>query len=261
MTRPMQRATLSLLPIITLLVIWSLVINPVFAATSTWIGGNGNWNDPANWSGGIVPQTRNDIAVFPNAPYPRTINLTSGAIEIGEVRFDSDMTYWLLGSGSLYFPPAGAGTIRTLRGNHIIGASIDLQKVIAFDTAADSSLIIASPNNLLRGSGGITKTGDGALYLLTPNEHKGKTAISGGAIIVADDQAFGTSKLELYSGRLIGAGGDRLIANQIAALNNDFTFDSGANRLSFSTPFALPGNRAITVEGDVTLRRRDRYDK
>ncbi|WP_322496861.1 putative Ig domain-containing protein [Chloroflexus sp.] len=249
----MQRATLSLLPIITLLVIWSLVINPVFAATSTWIGGNGNWNDPANWSGGIVPQSRNDIAVFPNAPSPRTINLNSGAIEIGEVRFDSAMTYWLLGSGSLYFPPAGAGTIRTLRGNHIIGASIDLQKVIAFDTAADSSLIIASPNNLLRGSGGIIKTGEGELYLLTPNEHKGTTTISGGAIFVANDQAFGTSKLKLYSGRLIGAGGDRLIANQISDLNNDFTFDSGAYRLSFSTPFALPDNRAITVEGDVTF--------
>lgn len=39
MIRLMQRATLSFLPFISLLVIWSLVINPVFAATSTWIGG------------------------------------------------------------------------------------------------------------------------------------------------------------------------------------------------------------------------------
>lgn len=255
MFRPMQRATLSVLTLLTLLVIWSLVINPVFAATSTWIGGNGNWNDPANWSGGIVPQTRNDIAVFPNAPYPRTVTLNSGAIEIGEVRFDSNMSYWLFsgGSGSLYFPPAGAGTIRTIRGNHIIGAPIDLQKVIAFDIATDSSLIIASPNNLLRGSGGITKTGEGDLYLLTPNEHRGKTAINGGAIIVTDDQAFGTSKLELYSGQLIGAGGDRLIANQITVLNNNFTFDSDGHRLSFSAPLSLPGNRVIAVEGDVTF--------
>ncbi|MCS6889395.1 MAG: benzoate transporter, partial [Chloroflexus sp.] len=200
MIRLMQRATLSFLPFISLLVIWSLVINPVFAATSTWIGGNGNWSDPANWSGGVVPQSRNDIAVFPNAPYPRTVYLNSGSIEIGEVRFDSAMTYLLFssgGSGSLFFPPAGDGTIRVQQGNHIIAAPIDLQKTITFDIATDSSLIVSSPNNLLRGSGGITKTGEGDLYLLTPNEHKGKTAINGGTLFVAHDLAFGTSKLEL----------------------------------------------------------------
>ncbi|MGB9739830.1 MAG: hypothetical protein ACP5UR_16270 [Chloroflexus sp.] len=42
MQRPMKRAMLSALTTITLLVIWSLISRPVFAATSTWIGGNGN---------------------------------------------------------------------------------------------------------------------------------------------------------------------------------------------------------------------------
>lgn len=87
MQRPVKRATLSALTTITLLVIWSLISRPVFAATSTWIGNNGNWNDPTNWDG-TVPQSRNDIAVFPEAPNPRAIELSS-TIEIGEVRFDS----------------------------------------------------------------------------------------------------------------------------------------------------------------------------
>ncbi|MGB9739829.1 hypothetical protein [Chloroflexus sp.] len=134
-----------------------------------------------------MQQTRNDTAVFPNAPYPRTVILNSSSIEISEVRFDSDMTYWLFGSGSLYFPPAGLGSIRALRGNHIIGVPIDLQKDITFDIAANNSLTVLSPNNLLRGSGGITKTGAGDLYLLTPNEHRGKTIINNGSVIIADD--------------------------------------------------------------------------
>ncbi len=256
MKRPILRAMLSLMPVVSLLVIWSLTTLPALAASSTWIGGNGHWNDPANWSNG-VPQSRNDVAIFPNAPVPRAVNLTS-TIEIGEVRFDSAMPYSLVssgGTGSLYFPPASAGTIRVLQGNHIIFATIDLQKTVSFDIAANSSLLIYNPNNLLRGSGGITKTGEGDLYLLTANEHRGKTIINGGALIFAHDQAFGTSKLDLLSGKLVATGGHRLVANQINSLNNGFTFDSTDYRLSFTTPLSLPGNREITVEGDVIFAK------
>ena len=200
-----------------------------------------------------MQQTRNDTAVFPNAPYPRTVILNSSSIEISEVRFDNDMTYWLFGSGSLYFPPAGLGSIHALRGNHIIGVPIDLQKDITFDIAANNSLTVLSPNNLLRGSGGITKTGAGDLYLLTPNEHRGKTIINNGSVIIADDQVFGTSKLELLGGQLINIGSYRVIANQVTTFNNNFTFASRDYRLSFSTPLSLPGNRLIVVEGDVTF--------
>jgi autotransporter-associated beta strand protein len=256
MKRPILRAMLSLMPVVSLLVIWSLTTLPVLAASSTWIGGNGDWNDPANWSNG-VPQSRNDVAIFPNAPFLRAVNLNS-TIEIGEVRFDSAMSYSLMssgGTGSLYFHPASDGIIRVLRGNHNIFATIDLQKTVSFDIAANSSLLIYNPNNLLRGSGGITKTGEGDLYLLTANEHRGKTIINGGGLMFAHDQAFGTSKLDLLSGKLVAMGGDRLVANQITSLNNGFTFDSTDYRLSFSTPLSLPGNREITVEGDVTFAK------
>ncbi|MBO9313271.1 MAG: benzoate transporter, partial [Chloroflexus sp.] len=256
MKRPILQATLSLVPIVSLLVIWSLTTLPALAASSTWIGGNGNWNDPANWSNG-VPQSRNDVAIFPNAPFLRAVNLNS-MIEIGEVRFDSAMSYSLMssgGTGSLYFHPASDGIIRVLRGNHNIFATIDLQKTVSFDIAANSSLLIYNPNNLLRGSGGITKTGEGDLYLLTANEHRGKTIINGGALIFAHDQAFGTSKLDLLSGKLVATGGHRLVANQINSLNNGFTFDSTDYRLSFSTPLSLPGNREITVGGDVIFAK------
>ncbi len=256
MKRPILRAMLSLMPVVSLLVIWSLTTLPALAASSTWIGGNGDWNDPANWSNG-VPQSRNDVAIFPNAPFLRAVNLNS-MIEIGEVRFDSAMSYSLMssgGTGSLYFHPASDGIIRVLRGNHNIFATIDLQKTVSFDIAANSSLLIYNPNNLLRGSGGITKTGEGDLYLLTANEHQGKTIINGGALIFAHDQAFGTSKLDLLSGKLVATGGHRLVANQINSLNNGFTFDSTDYRLSFTTPLSLSGNREITVEGDVIFAK------
>lgn len=170
MARPMQRALSSFLTMIAMLVIWSLAIVPVLAASSTWNADSGNWNDSANWSNG-VPQDRNDIAIFPEAPAPRVITLPSGQVEIGEIRFDSSIPYTLTGSGSIFFPPAGAGTIRVLKGYHSIEATIDLQKTVSFDIAANSGLSLISPNNLLRGSGGITKTGEGELTLLAPNEH------------------------------------------------------------------------------------------
>ena len=256
MKRPILQATLSLVPIVSLLVIWSLTTLPALAASSTWIGGNGNWNDPANWSNG-VPQSRNDVAIFPNASSPRIVTIDGSRIEIGEIRFDSFNTYYLNDSngGSLFFPPSGTGTIRVLRGYHIINAEIELQKTVSFEVATSSALIVASPNNLLRGSGGITKTGEGDLYLLTANEHRGKTIINGGALIFAHDQAFGTSKLDLLSGKLVATGGHRLVANQINSLNNGFTFDSTDYRLSFSTPLSLPGNREITVGGDVIFAK------
>ncbi|MGQ9611793.1 MAG: beta strand repeat-containing protein, partial [Chloroflexus sp.] len=255
MNRPIPRALLSTLAVI-LLLIWSLVFSPVFAATSTWIGGNGSWSDPTKWSGG-VPSSRHDVAVFPYTSTPRIISVDSESIEIGEIRFESFVSYSLLpdGAGSLYFPPAGAGAIRALSGNHIIAAPIELQKTILFDVAAYSRLFVVSPNNLLRGSGGITKTGEGELYLLAANEHRGRTTINGGAIVIAHDQAFGTSKLELLSGILINAGSDRIIINKILQLNNNFTLDSGDYRLGFSTPWDLPGNREIMVEGDVIFAK------
>ncbi|WP_232218977.1 benzoate transporter [Chloroflexus sp. Y-396-1] len=256
MKRPILRAMLSLMPVVSLLVIWSLTTLPALAASSTWIGGNGDWNDPANWSNG-VPQSRNDVAIFPNASSPRIVTINGSRIEIGEIRFDSFNTYYLNDSngGSLFFPPSGTGTIRVLKGYHIINAEIELQKTVSFEVTTSSALFVASPNNLLRGSGGITKTGEGDLYLLTANEHQGKTIINGGALIFAHDQAFGTSKLDLLSGKLVATGGHRLVANQINSLNNGFTFDSTDYRLSFTTPLSLPGNREITVEGDVIFAK------
>lgn len=57
---------LSCAPLIRSLILASLLPHFLFAASGTWIGGSGNWSDPANWEGGIVADGTDQLAVFSN---------------------------------------------------------------------------------------------------------------------------------------------------------------------------------------------------
>lgn len=52
-------------------------------ATVTWVGGSGDWNNPNNWSTGVLPDSTDKVVI--NAPGDATITLTSGTASVASL--------------------------------------------------------------------------------------------------------------------------------------------------------------------------------
>lgn len=79
-----------------LVALWSLPAGLAATETAEWIRkGAGEWNDPANWSGGVVPRNTADadfrvVIAVPNPPEFVQVNLQDN-MEIGELTLANDL--------------------------------------------------------------------------------------------------------------------------------------------------------------------------
>jgi hypothetical protein len=84
----------------------------VSAATLTWIGGNGNWNQASNWSGGTIPSLSDDVIIgsghevdIPSNfwAFARSIEIGSGSDLLikGNCTVKHDATYGIEVRGTL----------------------------------------------------------------------------------------------------------------------------------------------------------------
>jgi len=100
--------------IMIVLSLYALVFVPFYhhaqAATCAWIGGSGNWNDPAHWSCGFVPGSVDDAIINENTAVTLTENATVGSLTLsfggltGAFNLTADTINWdggtISGSGS-----------------------------------------------------------------------------------------------------------------------------------------------------------------
>lgn len=130
-----------------------LTPQPAHAATVSWIGASGDWNDPTNWSTSLVPGPTDDVLITKDGTYT--------------VTFNADATVSSLRVG------ASSGT-QTFE---MAGGILALNGASAFDRSA--VLLLRS---VLTGSGDVTITGTldwTAGYM----EGSGKTIIASGATL------------------------------------------------------------------------------
>lgn len=281
-------------------------------AVRIWDGGpdaggasaNANWTTPSNWLGDVAPLP-DDNLVFPaGALLTNNVNdFTSGtrfrSISIsGNYNINGQSLVLLEGVTANHSSGLASflAPISLLANQTFIsanpGASLNLGPI---DTATLQLLTVDGSGNInitgsISGSGGITKTGDGTLFIsgATDNTYSGITTISQGVVVAQKDTALGsvvagtnvTSGAALHLqgnitvpepivlngnglgigfdglGALRGVGGNSIVTGDVSLFTNSFIgVDAGASLNLNGAVRSIPGasNNGFTKYGTGTL--------
>lgn len=207
-------------------------------------GGTGVWSSvERNWAdehgaitGPLTPQP--NFAIFGGTPGVVTVYNDYGLVQATGIQFLSD-GYRL------------NGQVLTLVGS---GGAAPLIRVGS--GSADSRTLIATIDNIVDGSDGISKTDAGTLVLNGDNRYRGGTQINGGTLSVSRDSNLGNA-----SGGIVLDGGTlRITGTGFSQTVRDLTmtgsgggFDIADAVARFTVSQALSGSGALVKSGDGTL--------
>jgi hypothetical protein len=118
------------------------------ASTVTWTGaaGDGNWDNPANWSGGVLPGPNNDVVIHNGGTAPLTINHSANQYDTirSLVVTGGNVTLNLI-SGTLDL--SGGGSDGTFSVSQAAGNSVILDGGVLKDALVTADTTISSPFN------------------------------------------------------------------------------------------------------------------
>ena len=274
-----------------ILLVLVLNIFSVKAATYTWDGSSSNlWNTAANWDLNAVPTT-GDALVFPSgASNVSTSNDIAGGTSFASITFGAGgaSTYTLAGNAivlsggataiaanntsltmtislNITFSTA-APTIAVASGGTLtISGTIDNGGLLITHSCAGTSTI----SGVISGTGGLTKTGTGTLYLTVNNTMSGTKTWAAGTIEIYTTQGLGTGNITMIepavlrvlnngSGNngtitMVGTfttntdGGTIYVANNGSNTGNNVVF-SGTPKMYYNTTFNITGANGYTVQ-------------
>ncbi len=172
-----------------------------------------------------------------------------------------------LGTGSITF--TGNSTLQWATGN-----TQDVSSVLKINDGVNGTIdtngnnvVFASPIGVgAAGTGALTKTGAGTLYLTAPNTYKGGTTILNGALNINSDSALGAaaSVVNLTGGTLQFAAGGGVTVNSSRSIvlgGGAFDTNSGNDTINGVISGADPVNSNLIKNGagDLSLTRTNTY--
>jgi autotransporter-associated beta strand protein len=164
----------------------------------------------------------------------RVIN--GGTLEVTGASHSSGQDFTVgTNGGTFRYNPAASGDTLTLTGN--TNTNTQLNGTLTFDTLGHISV-----NDIIEGTGGITKTGAGTLTLTGANTYAGDTTVSAGTLVI--DGSVSTGSLNVESGAtLMGSG----------TIGGATTIDSGAAFSPGNSPGLLTIDSSLTLMGDTLM--------
>lgn len=238
------------------MVLSGLTSGTALAATKTWTGsgGDSNFNTSGNWSPSGAP-TNGDDLVFPQTATNKTPNNNISSLSIGNISFTGSGFdgYTLSGNaltltGGITSNVTGDGFLATLETPITVSGSQTW-------STTDSSFI--SIDGALSGSGAITKTGTGVLYLDAASpSYSGAITLSGGYTNIFESTALGASSAgtTLASGAVLTiCGEDDMTIAEPLTIGGTGVSSSGALSITNSCAGGNTNTRTLTLSGAVAL--------
>src|SRR5271165_7228638 len=217
----------------------------------------GNWTDTTGWTPSGVPNGNTVTAqlVTPGMG-TNSVDLGGGTFTLNQLQFfGAGAGSWSVTNGTIIFDGTnplflnqggtGAGVIGTL-------TNLQLNADTTFEI--DNASATTEVTGTISGTGGLTKTGSGALVLIGINTYTGGTNLNGGVLAVDNDGNLGSGALSFNGGTLeaLAAGGG-ITSSKAVSLNaggGTFSADAGTNS---TLSGAVGGAGSFTKNGSGTL--------
>ena len=244
-----------------LLVILLFLPAIAFGAVKTWDGGgaNNNWTTAANWDSDIAPVSGDDL-VFDGVVRTSPVNDFPNNTAFNSIKFNLNCGAFSITGNSIYLT-GGAPAIIT---NHIT-LTVSISNNIVFTTSNPSITTTAGGtfnlsgtlsqdgltltvvgngsstiNQIISGTGALTKSGTGTLILTANNTYTGVTTISAGTLQIGNSGTTGS------------------IASA-SIVNNGILIYDRSDAFTVSTPISGTGSVNKNGAGTMTITNGNTY--
>lgn len=246
------------------------------AQTATWQQvqpGTHSWQDPLNWSTGVVPNGTSAVVSFGNNPLgAQTIgldeNVVFGTLSFGNSKGSYTLAASMADTLTLFNDGFGATISNLGTASNVISTVLDLADGPNTFHIADGRLTL---DGVVTGSNGFTKTGDGWLVLRRSNTYTGETSLEDGITLVAqannDNAVLGATGAG--NGTLILPGATLAFVNDGSdagstttgggTLNTETVSVSGSGYLNNGAIRSYAGREQNVVGGAVTITGDTRF--
>ena len=228
-----------------------MVLLAVFAGGSlradsgTWTNSaGGNWNDPANWLGGVIASNSGSTATFSAGTGALTVtnDLADPALTLRGLQFAGG-AYTLAGNALTL---DSAGFIAVLGGTNDVSAPVALSGDTAVSAVSAQSLAL---NGAISGAGGLKVYGGRVALGNADNSYLGSTVLVTGILEIASVDALGDSSAD-PANLVIGEGTFRYTGPS-ATLNRGYTLLPGASSNRAAVIEVADPAATLTVAGRV----------
>jgi fibronectin-binding autotransporter adhesin len=187
----------------------STSVDVTLTPTPSWqFDGDGSWQSPGHWSGGL-PNARGATALFgASITAPRTVPV-EGFVTVGAMRFDSSIPYTIGGTGRLIIDAgtfANRSTVEVASGRHTISTPMSLVGKVTIDVAEPDGELTVS-GWIPTSSASLTKTGAGTLRFTAKTNYREWTRVEAGTLIVNGTHEQGVASYTIASGATLGGSG------------------------------------------------------
>ncbi len=230
------------------------------AAVDTWTGGggNGNWSNGPNWSGGVP--VANDILVFTGGTQPATTN-DLAINPFDSINFTATTAVFSIVGNSLTLSPAVSTNGITVAasavaGTYGIGNDIDFMSNLSLNNSGPFPSVLLL-GGVLSGGGNVALTGARTVQYGGANTYNGTTTINNGTLQAGAQNTFSPNS------PIIGTGGELDLNNfnqSIPTLSGTiFVTNLGSGTLTLTGSGSqtlntnMVGSGGFTLDGSIDL--------
>jgi autotransporter-associated beta strand protein len=229
---------------------------------------SGNWTDTTGWTPNGVPNGNTVTAqlVTPGSG-ANSVNLGGGTFTVNQLQFfGTGAGTWDVINGTIVFDGTSPTFVNQGGSSGIVGLLPSLQLNANTTFEIDNASAVTEVNGAISGTGGLTKTGSGALVLIGTNTYSGGTTISAGTLqignggttgsIVGDvadngTLAFDRSDTVAFGSVISGTGGLVQVGSGTLVLTGNSTY-TGGTTISAGTLQIGNGGTTGSITGNVT---------
>jgi RHS repeat-associated protein len=211
------------------------------AATVTWIGGNGNWNDTANWSTGALPGPDDDVVI--DRPGDIAVTLNSGNHTVRTIVCEED---FVLSGGTLNLTVSmQANRTFSMSGGSLSGAG---EVTITGALAWTGGTMSGAGRTIVANTGTLSLTGSSARYLNRVLGNEGTATWTDGVLVMNGGTFDNLGTLTANNSSDSGAYG----SGGVNAFNNVGTFTKQGTGLTtfwqYNTTVAFHNSGTVEVQ-------------
>jgi autotransporter-associated beta strand protein len=229
---------------------------------------SGNWTDTTGWTPNGVPNGNTVTAqlVTPSSG-ANSVNLGGGTFTLNQLQFfGTGAGTWDVVNGTIVFDGTNPTFVNQGGSSGIVGLLPSLQLNANTTFQIDNASAVTEVTGAISGTGGLTKTGSGALVLIGTNTYSGGTTISAGTLQignggttgsivgnVADNGtlAFDRSDTVTFGSVISGTGSLVQLGSGTLVLTGNSTY-TGGTTISAGTLQIGNGGTTGSITGNVT---------